>query len=88
MLEKDLWEYFILNGIDDISLGSLWGGEYKAVIIGKLIQLGSQPKQERQADIAKLEKEFKLLSKDHKQHPTNTSLANLEEVKLALNLGL
>lgn len=87
MLEKELPEFFLLNGMYNISQGALWGA-HKAVIRCKLIQLASQLKRERQVDIDKLEKEFKLHCKMHKRNPTPSTLAKLDMARLALNLAL
>lgn len=63
-------------------------GAYKAVIRGQLIQMASRLKQEKWANILKLENEFKSFSKAHKTIPMPESLSKLDTAKLALNLAL
>lgn len=87
MLEKEMKEFFLLNDVEDISPGALWGA-HKAVIHGKLVQLTSQLKRECQVHVDKLDEEFKPLSKTHKHNPTIATLVKLDTAKLALNLAL
>lgn len=55
---------------------------------GKLIQISSQLKREREAYIQKLNREFLALSKRHKRQPAPDMLAQLVLGRIALNLAL
>lgn len=87
ILEKEIRVFFHLNDIGDISPSVLWGA-HKAVLRGKMIQLASQLKKERKADILQMEREFHSLSKSHKANPSSTTLTKLEASRVALNLAL
>lgn len=87
VLETTLWEYFTINDTGEISPEMLWAA-HKTVIRGKLIQITSQRKKERRAEITKLEGEFQKLTKQHKLNPMATSLAKLDSARMTLNLAL
>lgn len=86
-LTKTLNEYFLLNNVDNISAETLWAA-HKVVIRGKLIQISSQLKKERTMDIAKLERDFLLLRKNHKANPSLVQPDQLDAARIKLNLAL
>lgn len=70
-----MWKIFWLK---------LWAG-HKAFIRGKIIQIASQCKCERKADIEWLEKAYVTLKAQHKR---NLSGAQIDKARLELNLAL
>lgn len=86
-LENSLKEYFTLNKVEGVSEETLWAA-HKATIRGKIIQIATQIKKERQIDIERLEREFLSLKKQYKKHPSNSLLSHMDATRLALNLAL
>lgn len=86
-LEKALKEYFLLSDTEGISAESLLAA-HKVTMHGKFIHIASQLKRERLADIEKLEREFSLLHSQHKKDPSKVSIAQLDVLRLTLNLAL
>lgn len=87
ILEKALREYFTESDNNTVSPGTLWAA-HKAAMRGKIIQISSQLKRERGAEIQKLTEEFLLVSKHHKSNPTPDNLSWLDEAQIQLNLAL
>lgn len=76
-----------MNDINNISPITLWEA-YKASIRGKLTQMASRLPKACKVDIEWLEKEFLLLSKQHKRNSSSGSVEKLEAACTASNLAL
>lgn len=72
--------------MEGISAETLWAA-HKATIRGKLIQMSSQRKKEKIAEIEKLERDFTGLCKQHKRDPSKVQIAQLDAARIALNLA-
>lgn len=68
-IEKALQEYFALNKTEGTSPELLWAA-HKAFIRSKLIQISTQVKRERRADITRLDREYAELKAIHKKDPS------------------
>lgn len=78
-----LQEYFKLNNVEDISAETLWAA-HKAFIRGEIIQIATQTKQERKADIEQIEKNYIAT----KRILSGTLIAQINKARLELNLSL
>lgn len=67
MLEKSLIEYFKFNTTKDTSMGTVWAA-HKAFIRGEIIQMSTQIKRERTAEVESLEREYATLRSHHKKN--------------------
>lgn len=85
-IERELKEYFLRNNVEGISAETLWAA-HKATIRGKLIQMSSQRKKGKIAEIEKLERDFSALCKQHKRDPSKVQIAQLDAARIALNLA-
>lgn len=86
-INKALLEYFALNDVGDTSAEVLWAA-HKVTIKGKIIQIASQFKRERKADIVKLEQAYSSLKAQHKRNPSGIIISQLDAARLDLNLAL
>ncbi|KAM9323948.1 uncharacterized protein PAF06_020195 [Gastrophryne carolinensis] len=86
-IEESLVEYFDINATSDVSTTICWEA-HKPTIRGRLIQLASKKKTERNAYIDKLEKEYLDLTEKAKRRFSKEIRLELDRVTRDLNLAL